>query len=249
MLLNRQKLAPLIAELIGTFVLTYVVLAVTKSQIGLPYFVSIIVGVTLALMVLVIGGTSGSHINPAVTVGLWSVKKIGSYKAIFYIVSQLIGAVLAWKLFIYLSNDAVPVAQIGSKTFTWRIFIAEFAGTALFTFGVASAIYQGLKGGALATAVGGSLTLGILLATVASNGVLNPAVALGIQSWSYEYFVAPFFGGLIGVNLYSLVFAGESFVIKNPLSSPTHKSTASKITIGTKSSTNKKKAQNKKRRK
>lgn len=251
MFLTRQKLAPLIAELIGTFVLTYIVLAVTKSQLGLPYFVSIIVGLTLTLMVLVIGATSGCHINPAVTVGLWSVKKIATLKALFYIVAQLIGAILAWKLFTYLVNGAVPVTRIGTEAFEWRIFFAEFAGTVLFTFGVASAIYQGLKGGALATAIGGSLTLGILLATVASNGVLNPALALGIQSWSFEYFVAPLFGGLIGVNLYAMVFAGETFVVKLP-KSKSRSSLASKITISTKgsskSSNSKKSSKNKKRR-
>lgn len=233
MLLNRKKLAPLVAELIGTFVLTYIVLAVSKSNLGLPYFVSIAVGLTLAIMVLVIGATSGSHINPAVTVGLWSVKKIETIKAIFYIIAQLMGAILAWKLFMYFANGSVPVAKIGTEAFEWRVFIAEFAGTTLFTFGVASAVYQGLKGGALATAIGGSLTLGILLASVASNGVLNPALALGIQSWSFEYFVAPLFGGLVGVNLYAMMIAGESFVIKPKMG---HISTPSKITVSSKSS-------------
>lgn len=231
MLLTRKKLVPLIAELLGTFTLTFVVLSISKSAIGIPYFVAIAAGLTLAIMVLIIGSTSGSHINPAVTFGLWSVKKINSLKAILYIVAQFIGAIFAWKLYTYFIDNAIP--SIGSKKFDWKIFIAEMIGTLIFTFGLSAAIYLRYEGGKLATTIGGSLILGIFVASAISNGVLNPAVALGIQSWGTEYFVAPLVGGFVGVNLYSLLFAGESFAIK-PLKK--HRSVPSKVTISSKNS-------------
>ena len=88
--------------------------------------------------------------------------------------------------------------------------------------------------------------MGVIVASVVSNGVLNPAVALGIQSWGIEYFVAPLVGGLIGFNLYALVFAGESFAIKVSSKKSTH--TPSKVTISTKGSQKKSTAKSKKRK-
>lgn len=234
MLLSRQKLAPLLAELIGTFTLTFIVLSVSKSAIGIPYFVAIGAGLTLALMVLIIGSISGSHINPAVSLGFWSVKKIGTIKAILYIIAQFIGAIFAWKLYTYLINDTIP--SIGSKSFDWRILTAELVGTLIFTFGIAAAVYQEYKGGKLAATIGGSLILGVLVSSTIANGVLNPAVALGIQSWGVEYFVGPLIGGVIGFNLYALVFAGEPFVLS---AIKKRKTVASKITINNKSSKSK----------
>ncbi|MCA9343356.1 aquaporin [Candidatus Saccharibacteria bacterium] len=244
MLLTRKRLAPLIAELLGTFILTFAVLSVSKSAIGIPYFVALAVGLTLSILVFTIGSTSGAHVNPAVTFGLWSVRKISTLKGILYIVSQFIGAIFAWKLYVYLINNTIP--SIGSKSFDWRIFTAEMVGTMIFTFGIGAAVYQGLEGGKKAATIGGSLTLGVIVASVVSNGVLNPAVALGIQSWGIEYFVAPLVGGLIGFNLYALVFAGESFAIKVSSKKSTH--TPSKVTISTKGSQKKSTAKSKKRK-
>ena len=51
-------------------------------------------GVTVATMAQSIGHISGCHINPAVTAGLLIGRKIGLIKAILYIVSQCIGAVI-----------------------------------------------------------------------------------------------------------------------------------------------------------
>jgi glycerol uptake facilitator-like aquaporin len=231
MLLTRKKLAPLVAELLGTFTLTFVVLSVSKSAIGIPYFVAIAAGLTLAMMVLIIGATSGAHINPAVTFGLWSVKKIGTLKGVLYIFAQFIGAIFAWKLYTYFIDNTIP--SISTKSYDWRIFTAELVGTLIFTFGLAAAVYQKFEGVKSAITIGGSLILGIFISSSIANGVLNPAVALGIQSWGTEYFVGPLVGAFIGINLYSLVFAGESFAIKPPIK---RSYTPSKVTISTKSS-------------
>ena len=212
MLLKREKLAPLVAELIGTFILTFAVLSVSKSAIGIPYFVAIGAGLTLAILVFTIGATSGAHVNPAVTFGLWSLKKIDTLKAGLYIIAQFMGAAFAWKLYTYLVSNTIP--NIAGKEFDWKIFVAEMVGTLVFTFGIAAAVYQKYEGGKLAATIGGSLIIGIVVASAISNGVVNPAVALGIQSWSKEYVIAPLVGALIGFNLYAFVFANESFKFK-----------------------------------
>ncbi len=209
MLFSRQKLATLVAELFGTFILTMTILSVSKSAIGIPYFVAIGAGLALTILVLTIGKTSGAHVNPAVTFGLWTVRKISTVEALLYIAVQFMGAAFAWRLYTYFINGSIP--NIAGKNFEWRILVAELIGTAIFTFGIAAAIYQKYEGGKLAAAIGGSLVIGIVCASAVSNGILNPAVALGVQSWSKEYVIGPLVGGVIGVNLYALLFAGEQF--------------------------------------
>ena len=202
---SRNKFAMLVAEVLGTGVLTGVVLAVSRSPIGLPYFVALAAGLTLAVLVLVIGPTSGSHVNPAVTLGLWTIRKVSTLKAIAYIAAQFVGAVLAWRLYTYLADG--PVKNIAGKTFDWRVLVAEAAGTLVFTFGIAAAVYQGYDWGKKAATIGGSLILGIFIASAGSNGMLNPAVALGAPSWSKAYVFGPLIGGVLGMNLYAMLFA------------------------------------------
>jgi hypothetical protein len=51
------------------------------------------------------------------------------------------------------------------------------------------------------------LFVGVIVASVGSAGLLNPALALGLRSWGTVYVLGPLVGGLLGVNLYYLLFA------------------------------------------
>jgi len=203
--LTRKNTAMVVAEALGTAVLTAAILAVTRSAIGVPYFVALGVGLTMAMLVFMVGSASGAHVNPAVTIGLWSARKINTVKALVYIAAQFVGAAAAYSLYNYL----VPAGMqnIAGDNFEWTVLVAEMVGAFVFTFGVAAAVYQGFEGGKLAAAVGGSLAVGIIVAGIASNGIINPAAALGVDSWSKAYVVGPLIGGVLGVNLYALLFA------------------------------------------
>ena len=93
LLLIYKLMKKYIAEMLGTFGLT---LAVSISLASLfPVSTPVIAALTLGLLVYSLGAISGTHINPAVTIGLWSLKKIATKDAVFYIVSQFLGAGLA----------------------------------------------------------------------------------------------------------------------------------------------------------
>ncbi|CAF3329593.1 unnamed protein product [Rotaria socialis] len=95
----KQYAAQCLAELFGTFVLMLIGnLAVaqfkfTKPDSALGVNISYGAGVYMALMIA--GPISGAHLNPAVTLGLLSLRKMEVVQSLFYIVGQIMGAFLA----------------------------------------------------------------------------------------------------------------------------------------------------------
>jgi aquaporin Z len=193
------KFGVIIAEFIGTFSLAYAVLASINGSLAPTVPTAVIAGFTLFLAVLSIGGISGAHINPAVTIGLFSIKKISSRDAAFYLVSQFAGALAALGILtLVLHNHAIGVKSDASN---WTVFSGEMIGAIIFTFGVSAAVEQGLQKISAAALVGGSLLLGIIFASIASNGVVNPAVSITIGSSTWAYLLGPVVGAVIGMNL------------------------------------------------
>ncbi len=225
---SRNNIAMVVAEALGTAVLVSAILAVSRSAIGVPYFVALGVGLTMAMLVFMVGKASGAHVNPAVTLGLWSARRIDTAKALIYIGAQFLGAVGAYSLYNYL----VPTGMrsIAGDEFSWTVLVSELVGAFVFTFGVAAAVYNNYEGGRLAAAIGGSLAVGILVAGIASNGIINPAAALGVDSWDKAYVIGPLVGGVLGVNLYALLFADRPGLVARAVSSAkkTAKSAAKK---------------------
>lgn len=207
MLFERKKIAMIMAEFLGAAILTAAVLAVSKSNVGIPYFVSLIAGLTLAAGTLVFGAVSGAHFNPLVTIGLWSARQVKTLVAVVYIAAQLLGGAVAYLLYTYLVNNTVQ--NVGE--FDSRVLVAEAAGAFVFALGWAATVYHRLEAGKAAFVVGASFVVGVMVASVASAGLLNPAVALGVRSWEWgTYVLGPVLGGVIGFNLYALLFAPSS---------------------------------------
>ena len=190
--MKQRYIAALLAEALGTFVLVLVVLNV--SRYGLPFFTAIAAGVTVATFVSAFGKISGGHFNPAVSLGLFSIRQISFVKTVGYIVAQCVAAVGAWQLYEYFTQR--PLKNT-TTTFDWRIFLAEAVGTFIFMLGVTAAVTQAQKGWQKAATIGSALFLGITVAGLASNGLCNPAVALGVRSFDLNYFLGPVLGGVL----------------------------------------------------
>lgn len=204
-MLTRKRIAMIVAEVLGTALLTLTVLAVSRSNLGFPYFIGIAAGLVLVMATFVLGSVSGAHLNPIVTIGLWSIRKIKTVPALVYIAAQLLGGIAAYYLFTYFIGQPI---EGGNTTFQAKILVAETVGALIFSLGWAATVYQRYEGGRAAATVGISLMLGILVASMGAAGILNPAVALGVQSWAWTtYVLGPVLGAIIGFNLYSLLFA------------------------------------------
>lgn len=202
---GKRKVAAIAAEFLGTGVLTLLILSVQRSTIGVPFFVALAAGLTLALMVLALGKASGPQLNPAITIGLWTARKVSTARAVVYIAAQLLGAWAAYYLYVYLVRGALQ--PVGGH-FAGRILVAEAVGTGIFAFGWSAAIYQKLSATATASTAGLAYVVGIIAASPAAIGLLNPGVALGIRAWVWgTYVLGPVVGAVIGINLYELLFS------------------------------------------
>lgn len=202
---GRRRIATLVAEFLGTGVLTLIILSVQRSQIGVPFFVALAAGFAVVGMTFAFANTSGAHFNPALTLGMWTARRISTLRAIGYIGFQLLGAYSAYLLYTYFVDNRLQ--EIGGE-FNSRILVAEAVGAAILSFGFAAALFQRLSLAARAAAYGLSYILAIIAASSVSIGLINPAVAFGVQAVQWgTYILGPLLGAIIGVNLYSLLFA------------------------------------------
>lgn len=184
-----------LTELLGTFCLA---LAVGLSLGGaFPIPTPVIAALTLGLFVYTVGHVSGAHLNPAITLGALSIRKIALEDAVGYWVAQFIGGGLALFVTSYFTQPGLMNLSLDP-----RVAVAEGLGAFFFAFGVAAVIYGRVPKDINGIAVGGSLLLGISVAASVSNGVLNPAVAVGIGSFSPAYLFGPLVGALLGMWVY-----------------------------------------------
>ncbi len=204
---GRNKIAMVLAEFLGTATLTAVVYTIV-GRTSFPLFAALAAGGTVAVFTLTVGAFSGAHLNPAITLGLWTIRKVSTKHAVVNIAAQFLGGLAAWSLLKYFLGHNLE--SVAGAAFSWKVFTAEGIGAMVFAFGFAAAVLNKLESTKAATVIGASLFLGILVASLASNAVINPAVAVGIQSWSWAYATGPLVGALVGMNVYGMVFAEES---------------------------------------
>lgn len=188
------------AEAFGTFCLTLAVY--TTLLADLPISTPVAAGLTLGILVYTIGKVSGSHVNPAITIAMASLKKISLVDAAFYIVAQILGAIAAMFFGAWLFGGSPEVAISNDLT----VFAAEALGAGMLAFGVATAVRNN-DYGTSGMIVGGSLFLGIILAAGASSAVLNPAVAIGLGAASAAHIIAPIVGAIMAAWLNAFLYA------------------------------------------
>jgi glycerol uptake facilitator-like aquaporin len=200
--LNRSAAAPLTAEFLGTGVLVMIALILGQTT-AVSYFIATSVAVAAVVVYMLFQSVSGAHTNPAITFGMWTARKMGTIRAITYIVAQLLGGLAAWQLFQYLTNHTLTAK---TATFSTPVWLAEAVGAAVLAMAFSAAmsrksdqLYSGLM-------IGAAYFVGIVIAATASAGYINPAVALGSRAWSAAYVLGPLAGGLIGVNLFVYLF-------------------------------------------
>jgi glycerol uptake facilitator protein len=187
-----------IAELVGTFLLTFVVAGAVSTGLTILHNSGQMVrgsdilvfalanGLALFAAVSIFGRVSGAHVNPAVTLGLASIGRFPWEDVFPYILAQFLGAILAagGVLVIYGTLPA-RVANLGGPRLGVNISIWQgLAGEALGAFilvlaVVATAVDERATPGWAGLAIGMALAAGVLVIGYATGGSFNPARAFG----------------------------------------------------------------------
>lgn len=225
----------LLAELIGTFSLVLfgcgaaVISGISvtgPSGIGL-LGISFAFGLTVVVMAYAIGGISGCHINPAITISMLVAGKIKAGEAVQYIIGQLIGAVLAAGV-LYLIQKGSPgfimgewalgsngwgEGYLGGYNMT-SAFITEAVLTFLFLFVIFGTTSKWGNGTMAGLAIGLTLVLIHLVAIPVTGTSVNPARSIGpavfaqgkalTQLWLF--IAAPIVGGIAAALVWKGLF-------------------------------------------
>lgn len=216
----------LVAEAIGVFALVFVgagaiVVASGNANIGLLE-IAFAHGLTIAVMITALGHISGGHFNPAVTVGFWVTRRMGTGLAIGYVVAQLLGGVLgAVALTVLFPEGLRNASDLGTPALGPSIeFMGAIGIEVVLTFFLVLVIFGSAVdrrspnlGG---FAIGLTITLDILVAGPLTGAVMNPARAFGPALLSGEWvdqavwWIGPLIGGVIAAVLYHYMFSEEA---------------------------------------
>ncbi|MCJ7559991.1 aquaporin Z [Candidatus Bathyarchaeota archaeon] len=216
-----------IAELIGTFVLVLMgcgsaVLAGSAAGI---VGISFAFGLSVLAMVYAIGGISGCHINPAVSISMLAAGKISAKDTVFYIVAQCVGAIIgagalygiaignpSYSLAFGLGQNGYGEASPGGFSMV-SAFIAEVLLTFIFLLVIHGSTSEKVPKGFAGIPIGLSLVLIHLVGIPVTGTSVNPARSLGpaiiVQGVALNqlwlFWVAPIIGGLLAAVVWSYI--------------------------------------------
>lgn len=203
------------------------VLAAAFPELGIGFTgVSLAFGLSLLTMAFAIGHISGCHINPAVTIGLWAGGRFPASQLLPYIVSQLIGAILAGAV-LYLvatgkagfdattsgfASNGFGEHSPGGYSMTAAIVI-EVVLTMMFLVVILGATDGRAPQGFAPIAIGLCLTLIHLISIPVTNTSVNPARSTGVAifqgTWALEqlwlFWVMPIIGAVLGAIIYKCI--------------------------------------------
>lgn len=215
----QKTLRPLVAEFVGVFFLVFLgagAVVTNTYREGVVGLVGIALahGLALAIAVSATMNVSGGHINPAITLGLWSVGRIGWRQAGLYVLAQLLGAIVATLAIKGLFPEvAGRIAQLGTPQLAPAVTLTQgILIEAILTFFLAFAV-MGTAVDPAAPKVGGfaiglTLTMDILAGGPLTGAAMNPARAFGpalvANAWLSQlvYWVGPILGSIVAMQLY-----------------------------------------------
>jgi aquaporin Z len=226
---ENSDLRKYIAELFGTLVLVFI--GCGSAVIAGKYIgflgISLAFGLAVLIMVYAIGHISGCHINPAITIAMLAAEKIKMKDAVFYIIFQCIGAVLAAGLLLAIASGQSDYslaenglgqngygAQSPAGYVIGAAFVAEVVLTALFLMVIFGSTRKGAPEGFAGIPIGLSLVLIHLIGIPITGTSVNPARSLGpalfvggeALSQLWLFWVAPIIGGLIAAVIWLELF-------------------------------------------
>ena len=233
--LNEKKLfdtKKLIIEFMGVFSLTYVgswaviftdLNALTRNGVALAH------AIILTAFIWIGAGISGAHYNPALTLTLVVLGRMEWVESLFYILSQLLGALVAAGFILIQVNDEIldsikdksvlGIPTPGSSTYEISPAWGEVIGTFFLCYIFMATCIDPNKNkvdGIGPVAVGFMVYIGAMTIGELSGGGFNPARAIGpaivagvVGGNQFIHVIGPCIGAILGGIIYSSVFIDD----------------------------------------
>lgn len=224
------------AEFFGTFWLVFggcgsAVLAAAFPELGIGFTgVSLAFGLTVLTMAYAVGGISGGHFNPAVSLGLALANRFSWKELIPYWIAQVVGAIAAaavlyavasgkagWSAGGFASNGFGDLSPGGYSM--QAALLIEIVLTAGFLIVILGSTAKAAHSGFAPIAIGLALTLIHLISIPVTNTSVNPARSTGVALFAetaalgqlWLFWVAPLAGAAIGALIWRLILSpGEA---------------------------------------
>ena len=212
------------AEFLGTAWLVLggcgaAVLAAGFPELGIGFVgVALAFGLTVLTMAYAIGHVSGCHLNPAVTIGVWTAGRIPAGDVLPYIVAQVLGGIAGAAILAAIATGKADFNLVQSG-FAANGFgdhspghyslqaalVCEVVMTFFFLTIILGATHSRAPAGFAPIAIGLGLTLIHLISIPVTNTSVNPArstsQALFVGGWAMQqlwlFWVAPIAGGVL----------------------------------------------------
>ncbi|MBI1307691.1 MAG: aquaporin Z [Bacteroidetes bacterium] len=193
-----------VAEFLGTFWLVLggcgsAVLAAGFPNVGIGLLgVSLAFGLTVLTIAYSLGPISGAHLNPAVTIGLWAGGRISTKEILPYVISQILGAILAaGVLYVIATGNGSDIGDFAANGYgdhspgnysMMAAIVSEFVMTFVFLIVILGSTDDKAPKGFAGLAIGLCLTLIHLISIPVTNTSVNPArsisQALFVGDWA-----------------------------------------------------------------
>lgn len=224
------------AEFFGTFWLVLggcgsAVLAAAFPELGIGFAgVALAFGLTVVTMAYAVGGISGGHFNPAVSLGLAVANRFSWRDLVPYWIAQVVGAIAAAAV-LYAIASGKPGFEAGSFASNGfgelspggyslhAALVAEVVLTAGFLIVILGSTSRAAPPGFAPLAIGLALTLIHLVSIPVTNTSVNPARSTGVALFAttgalaqlWAFWAAPLVGAVLGGAIWRLVLSpGET---------------------------------------
>ncbi|GHT29430.1 aquaporin [Bacteroidia bacterium] len=204
-----------LAELIGTAVLVLMgcgSAVIAGSAVG-TLGIAFAFGLSVVAMAYAIGGISGCHINPAITLGVFLSGRISGKDAGLYIVFQVVGAILGSAILFAISSG-MGLNGTGANQYVdgqlIPALIAEVVFTCIFVLVVLGSTSEKSPAGFAGLAIGLALVLVHIVCIPITGTSVNPARSIGpalfaggvALSQLWLFIVAPLVGGALAAGVW-----------------------------------------------
>ncbi|HQV57132.1 MAG TPA: aquaporin [Ilumatobacteraceae bacterium] len=215
-----------VAELFGTAVLMLGGLGLAILAGASPAMVAVGFGLTLMILVYILGPISGAHVNPAVTLGMLLTKKITPRWAVTAWIAQFVGGALGAAIIWGIAQGREPFVRGNFGSNGWNrvadtttiysgigaVMIIEVVLTALLVMVMLFAAARRFAPSMVGVVAGSTMLVGYLLSQPIDGGAMNPARSLGAALFAQSqydalkqvwlFIVFPLIGAVVGTVLW-----------------------------------------------